>query len=42
MVADASSLGMISIVAVQQISLGNFVKRESGVKVTRVLKLPHV
>lgn len=40
MVADALSLGMISIAAVQQISLGNFVKRKSGVKVTHVLKAP--
>lgn len=40
MVADALSLGMISIAAVQQISLGNFVKRKSGVKVTHVLKPP--
>lgn len=42
MVADALSLGMISIAAVQQISLGSFVKSESGVKVTHVLKLPPV
>lgn len=42
MVANALSLGMISIAAVQPISLGNFVKRESGVQATHVLKLPPV
>lgn len=42
MVAGALSLGMTSIAAVQQISQGNFVKRESGVKVIHVLKLPPV
>lgn len=40
--AHALSPGMISIATAQQISLGNFVKRESGVKVTHVLKLPPV
>lgn len=40
--AHALSLGMISVAAAQQISLGNFVKRESGVKVTHVLQLPPV
>lgn len=41
-VADALSLGMISIAAAQEISLGNSVKRESGVKATHVLKPPPV